>query len=103
MKAIPTPTGNLLVDSVVLMLNNMGSGHSIYDLLYVLAGNAGGRIRGNRLVPTGTGSTDQKTKQLAHSQLLLSICHAMGLDDIDHFGRPGAEFCPGPVPGLVTP
>jgi hypothetical protein len=102
MQAIPTPGGDLLSDSVLLLCNNMGSGHSVYDLGYVRGGNAAGRIKGNRLISMATGSTEQKTKQLARSQILLSICHAMGLSDLTHFGRPGAELCPGPVPGLVA-
>jgi hypothetical protein len=102
LKAIPTPTGNLLTDSVLLSCNNMGNGHSIYDMGFVLAGNAGGRIKGGRLINTETGDPDKNQRYMSHAQLLLSICHAMGLNDLQSFGQPGKEFCPGPIPGLVT-
>jgi hypothetical protein len=104
LKAVPTPTGNLLTDSLLLYCNNMGSGHSIYNMPFLLGGNAGGRVKGNRLFAPGPyqGDVVDTTKALGHADLLLSICHAMGLEHLKHFGRPGAEFCSGPVPGLVS-
>jgi hypothetical protein len=39
-------------------------------------------------------------KDVAHNNLLLSVCHAMGLSDVTTFGVP--ELCTGPLPGLTV-
>ena len=54
------------------------------------AGGAGGALRMGRYVQVGDES---------HTRLLLSVAHAMGLDDLTTFGDP--EHCPGPLSDLA--
>ena len=59
-------------------------------LLKVLAGG-GGYFK--------TGRYLQYTNQ-PHNNLLVSVCHAMGMTDVTTFGIP--ELCTGPLTGLTA-
>jgi hypothetical protein len=84
---------SLLDSSLVLWGNELGAGntHSYTDIPWLLAGGAGGRIRTGRCL---------RLPDRPHNDLLVSVCHAMGLDDVTTFGIPGV--CTGPLPGLVA-
>lgn len=58
---------------------------------WVLAGGAGGYFNMGR---------HMKYADLPHNNLLVSVCNAMGLDDVTTVGIPGV--CTGPLPGLVS-
>jgi hypothetical protein len=84
---------SLLSNSVVLWGNEIGVGntHTYRDIPWLLAGSAGGRIETGRYL---------RFEDRPHNDLLVSVCHAMGLDDVESFGIPGV--CTGPLPDVVT-
>jgi len=81
---------SMLENSLVLWGNELGAGntHSYRDIPWVLAGQANGFLETGRYLQY----------DFPHNNLLLSICHAMGLDDVETFGIPGC--CTGPLPNL---
>jgi hypothetical protein len=89
--AAPEADGTLLDSSLVLWGNELGAGnsHSYRDIPWLLAGGAGGSLRMGRSL---------QFKDQPHNNLLLSICHAMGLNDLTSFGIP--KLCTGPLSGL---
>jgi hypothetical protein len=84
---------NLLDHTVLLWGNELGAGnsHTYKDIPWLLASGSGAFETGRYLQYDGDGQP--------HNNLLLSICHAMGLDDLASFGIPG--LCTGPLPGLA--
>jgi len=89
------PNGSsLLSNSVVLWGNEIGVGntHTYKDIPWLLAGGAGGRLQTGRFL---------QFQDRPHNDLLVSVCNAMGLDDVASFGIPGV--CTGALPNLVTP
>lgn len=84
--------GTLLDSSLVLWGNELGVGntHTYKDIPWLLAGGAGGKVRMGRYL---------NYKDQPHNNLLLSICHAFGFDDMKSYGIPGV--CTGPLSGLV--
>lgn len=92
LKAKPEPDGEgtMLDNSVVVWAKEMGDSraHVCTDVPFVIAGNACGRWETGRYLSFDGDS---------HSKLLVSLCHAMGLDN-DTFGNP--EFSSGPLAGL---
>lgn len=92
--AVTEPDGsNMLDNSLVLWGNELGTGnsHSYKDIPWVLAGGAGGHLRTGRQI----NYNDQP-----HNNLLVSVCNAMGFDDVTTFGIPGV--CTGPLQGLTA-
>jgi hypothetical protein len=91
----PEGDGTLLDNSLVVWLYPYGYGnHNIgnrdYDNLpVVIAGSGGGVLRTGRFHQLGG---------VPHNQLLLSLCHLMGLDDVTSFGDP--ELGRRPLAGL---
>jgi hypothetical protein len=103
MKAVATPTGNLLTDSVTVLCHNMGTAHSIYNMGFVVGGGGRGRIKGNRFLPTGLPADAMKPEAIAsHAELWLACAHALGLEHLQRFGDPTPEFCRGPLSGLLA-
>ena len=89
--AVPEGDGTLLDNTIVLCVNELSRGntHSHDDMGFLLAGGAGGRLRGGRYLNfPGRG----------HNDLLVSVLNALGLDD-QTFGE--TRFCQGALPGLV--
>jgi hypothetical protein len=82
MKATPNPDGegSLLDDTVVLWAKELGDSraHTCESVPFVMAGSGGGAFRTGRYL---------RFDGVSHSQLLVSICQAMGLDN-DTFGDP---------------
>ena len=85
--------GTLLDNSLVLWGNEIGVGnsHTYKDIPWLLAGGAGGKIRLGRFL---------QFKDQNHNNMLISLLHAMGFDDVTQFGYP--ELCTGPLPGLTA-
>lgn len=88
------PDGSTLLDHTLVAWVNENS-HSILhthqNLPIVLAGSAGGAIRTGRYLQYDSEP---------HNNLLLSMCHAMGLTDMESFGDP--RFCTGLLPRLLS-
>jgi hypothetical protein len=83
---------SMLDNSVLLWGNELGIGntHSYTNIPWLVAGGAGGYFKMGRFLDL---------KDQPHNNLLLSICHAMGLSDVKSFGIPA--LCTGPLPGLT--
>jgi hypothetical protein len=92
--AVQEPDGSTMLDSsLVLWGNELGAGnsHSYKNIPWVLAGGAGGYLRTGRQL---------NYKDQPHNNLLVSVCNAMGFDDVKTFGIPGV--CTGPLMGLTA-
>jgi hypothetical protein len=92
LQQIPEGDGTLLDNTVVLWCNELAKGnvHGRVNAPYVLAGRAGGALRSGRFL--------NFDGDVPHNNLLLSLTHAMGLDDTS-FGNP--DWCTGPLTGLL--
>ena len=90
--AVPEGDGTLLDNTLVVWGNELSRGntHGHDPVPFVLAGGAGGAFETGRWL---------QVDGHPHNRLLVSLCHAMGVDDIDTFGTtdPGS----GGLPGLV--
>jgi hypothetical protein len=87
--AVQQTDGSSLLDSTLLLWGNelgAGNSHSYKDIPWLLAGGAGGALQTGRYL---------QFHDRPHNDLLLSICHAMGLRDTTTFGIP--PLCTGPL------
>ncbi len=81
----PGPAGDTLLDNTVAVFTNeMGQGHSVWDVPYILAGSCGGYFRQGQYVRLDD----------THNRLLTTIMNAVGCRDDDggpmtNFGVPG--------------
>jgi hypothetical protein len=92
--AVKEADGSSVLDnSLVLWGNELGAGntHSYKNIPWVIAGGAGGYLRTGRQL---------NYKDVPHNNLLVSVCNAMGFDDVTTFGIPGV--CTGPLQGLTA-
>ena len=92
LNAIPEEDGTVLDHTLVVWGSEIGRGwdHSFDSVPFVLAGGADGAIPMGRFLQSGGAW---------HNRLLVSVCHAMGLNDIHTFGSTDENT--GPLPGLV--
>lgn len=92
LKAIPEGDGTVFDNTVILWTNEQakGNNHDRMDMPYVLAGSAGGYFETGRYLVQG--------QQTPHNKLLVSLLHAMGVDD-EVFGDP--QYGTGPLSGLT--
>lgn len=94
MAALPEPggVGTMLDNSLVVWCKEMGDSrlHDCLSVPWVLAGGAGGALATDRYL---------RLTNMPHQRLLVSLCHAMGLDN-PTFGDPSRGA--GPLPGLLT-
>jgi hypothetical protein len=84
--------GGTMLDNTVLLWGNelgVGNSHTYQNIPWVVAGG-GGYFRTGRYL---------QYKDQNHNNLLVSMCHAMGLTDTTTFGIP--ELCTGPLSGLT--
>jgi hypothetical protein len=90
LQAAPDGTGTLLDNSLLLWGNELGRPdiHSLQSIPFVLAGGAGGALRGGRFL---------QYNHDAHNALLVSCLQMMGAPD-QSFGNPA--FGSGPLPRL---
>ena len=84
---------SMLDSSLVLWGNELGAGnnHTYKNIPWVIAGGASGALKTGRQV---------NYKDQPHNNLLVSVCNAMGFDDVTTFGIPGV--CTGPLQGLTA-
>ena len=93
--AVPEANGKTLLDnSFVVWGSELGKGntHSFKSTPFVVAGGAAGAFATGRYLEYG--------EKLDHNRLLVSICHAFGLTQVDTFGN--TDVGHGPLPGLLT-
>lgn len=90
MKAIDEGNGTLLDNTVVLWCNELakGNAHSHSPMPFLLAGGAGGALRGGRFL---------KYNNVPHNNLLVSCMNLMGVPGTT-FGNPA--YCTGPLAGI---
>jgi len=83
----PEGDGTLLDNTLVLWASEIGESrtHALTTMPYVLAGGAG--IRPGRFIDYGSKERD-------NNQLLISIAHAMGAQDMTSFGDPSGVMEP---------
>lgn len=86
--------GTLLDNTLLLWATEIGEStqHDLMLMPYVLAGSAGGAVRAGRFIDYGSSPKD-------NNQLLVSIAHAMGADDLTAFGD--GSGATGPLPDLA--
>jgi len=84
---------NMLDNTLMLWGNELGAGntHTYKDIPWLLAGGAGGYFKMGRYM---------QYQDQPHNNLLVSVCNAMGFDDVKTFGIPGV--CSGPLGGLAA-
>lgn len=94
MAELPEPggTGTMLDNSLVIWVKEMGDSrlHECVNVPFVIAGGANGRIRTDRYL---------QFNHLGHQRLLVTLCHAMGLDN-PTFGDPAHGT--GPLPEVLS-
>ncbi|HVI04320.1 MAG TPA: DUF1552 domain-containing protein, partial [Enhygromyxa sp.] len=92
LKAIPEGEGSVFDNTVILWTNEQakGNNHDRMNMPYVLAGSAGGYFDTGRYLVQG--------QQTPHNKLLVSLLHAMGIDE-DVFGD--SQYGKGPLSGLT--
>ena len=90
----PEGDGTLLDHSLVLWATEIGEStqHDLTLMPYVFAGSAGGKIRAGRLIDWGNSKQD-------NNQMLVSMAHAMGDEELTSFGDPSGKT--GPLTGLT--
>jgi len=90
----PEGDGTLLDNTLVLWGSEIGesTAHDLTLMPYVLAGKAGGKIRPGRYLDYSNARKDS-------NQLLVSMAHAMGADDLTAFGDASGDT--GPLAGLT--
>jgi hypothetical protein len=92
--AVPDVDGGTLLDSTLLLWGNeLGEGntHTYKNIPWVVIGGGSRYFKMGRYL---------QYKDASHNDLLLSVCHAMGLTDMTTFGVP--TLCTGPLPGLAV-
>ncbi|MFZ5897097.1 MAG: DUF1552 domain-containing protein [Myxococcota bacterium] len=84
----------LLDNTIVLWATEIGEStqHDLMMMPYVLAGSCGGKIRSGRYLDFSSNRKD-------NNQMLVSIAHAMGAEDLMSFGD--SSGATGPLTGLV--
>lgn len=84
----------LLDNTLAVWMSEIGEStqHDLTLMPYLFAGSAGGRIRTGRFVDWGNTRYD-------NNQMLVSIAHAMGAEELTEFGDPAGGT--GPLPDLV--
>jgi len=94
LRATKEADGSSMLDNTLMLWGNelgAGNSHTYKDIPWLLAGGAGGALKMGRYMQY----SDQP-----HNNLLVSVCNAMGFDDVSTFGIPGV--CTGPLPGLMA-
>jgi hypothetical protein len=86
-------SGTLLDNTLVVWGSELGTyhDHMSWPLPMVLAGFSAGKLKTNQYINYGT-------MFVQHNRLLVSMCNAMGLQNVTTFG--GMDIGSGPLPGL---
>jgi hypothetical protein len=94
--SIPEGNGTLLDNCLVVWGSEIGKGntHALAPTPFITAGGAGGAVKTGRFLRYSTAApADYGASQAAfpessyHNRLLVSICHAMGVSDVNTFGN----------------
>jgi hypothetical protein len=94
--AIPEGNGTLLDNSIVVWGSEIGKGntHALAPTPFIVAGGGGGAISTGRFLqlssapPAAYGASQAAFPASSyHNRLLVSICRAMGLSDVNTFGN----------------
>ena len=96
LKAIPEGDGTAFDNTVLVWVpemanNGPGRAHNRNNVPFLLAGGCGGRLKTGRFLNYDRGS---------HTDVYITICHALGFTDVKEFGRPG--IAKGPLAGLLS-
>ena len=94
LKATQEADGTNMLDNTLMLWGNelgVGNTHTYKDIPWLLAGGAGGYFKMGRYM---------QFQDQPHNNLLVSVCNAMGFDDVKTFGIPGV--CTGPLGGLTA-
>lgn len=91
LKKLKTATENgtpLLDKSMVIWQSEISDGfsHSSGNIPFVIAGKAGGNIKGGQMIDMGPGITDINAMKHPSQTLNLAAIHAMGFTDVTSFG-----------------
>jgi hypothetical protein len=97
LKKIPEGSGTVLDNTLVVYCNELHTGwdHKPGPAPLVLAGRLGGALRTGRYLDYG------KESGFTQNNLLVSLCHAMGLSQIESIGNLPTPSR-GPLPGLFV-
>lgn len=87
--AVPEGNGNMLDNTLVVWSNPLSNRHSKTNLPITMIG-------GGWYFDTGQY---KKYSREPHGKWLVSLCHAMGLTDVQTFGEPDSSR--GPLPGIT--
>jgi hypothetical protein len=101
MKDTPAGGSNLLQQSLVFYSTSQSYNHSVLNHSFMLAGNAGGRLKSNRIHTfheVRAGSRNRGSGR-PHNDALITALHAWGHTDVKTFGDP--TLCKGPLPGVL--
>jgi hypothetical protein len=107
--SIPEGNGTLLDNCIVVWGSEIGkpNNHSLAPTPFIAAGGGGGAFKTGRFLqyssaPPAMYGTSQGAfpDSCYHNRLLVSICQAMGLSDIDTFGN--TDLGHGPLDGFLT-
>lgn len=95
LKAIPEGAGTAFDNTVLVWVPEMANdgpkrAHNRNNVPFLLAGGCGGRLNTGRFLTYDKAS---------HTDLYITICHALGFTDVNDFGRPG--IAKGPLAGLL--
>ena len=92
--AIPEGNGTMLDNCIVVWGSEVGKGnnHSGSNAPFIVAGGGSGAFQ--------TGRFLQYPNSVVHNRLLVSICHAMGVDDVTTFGL--LDTGQGPLDGFLA-
>src|SRR5690606_27522895 len=93
--SVPEGDGTLLDNTVVFWGSEIGesTSHDLTRMPYVLAGKAGGQLRTGRVWDSVSSPKD-------NNQLLVSLAHLMGAEQVTSFGDPSGAT--GPLPDLLV-
>ena len=92
--AVPHAEGTMLDHTTIFLYNRHGEGetHSNFALPNLVLGGTGGYFRMGRYTQNG---------RINPTNLLVSVAHSMGLEDVDSFGKDELQAS-GPMPGLTA-
>jgi hypothetical protein len=92
----PEGEGSLWDHTAIVHWNELGQGdgHTLHDVLTVIAGGAEGFFEKGRLLDLESGGS--------FTDLLVAAFHYMGFDDVTEFGDPRLSDGQGPLPGLIA-
>lgn len=105
LKAIPEGDGTMLDNTLVVAGCTVGDSwrHGYRNCPVVLAGSCGGSLNTGRYLRFGDYDVDNPSNSphggRTNNDMLISICHAMGLSDVETFGNPA--YCSGGIASIA--